>query len=199
MAARGRPAAHRGVWALSDFTARHDLRICLDTSFVVRALHPMEEHHDECVAFLTRIIDCESTLVFNELLTFELIETAYKLAVIERHGRQAWPAKRQDGRVRRRATRLSKDLLEAWSSVQSVSSHLEIPLADVRENVIPLLSVGLSSYDAAHAATAALSEAHALATTDYGFSRITQSELTIVTTHDRVSGYRRNRARLSRG
>lgn len=172
--------------------------IALDTSFVVRALHPLEANHEECVDFLRQLTAAEATVVFNELLNFELIETAYKLAVMERHGRAAWPSKRGDGRVRRRATRLAQELMESWDGVLSVSSYVEVPLAEVSDGLIPYMSLGVSSYDAVHAASASLVSADAIATTDHGFTRIPESQLAVVTTSDRVVGYRRNRARAAK-
>ena len=198
MSSLGRPARVRAIHGFHEFPVDQESVIAIDTSFVVRALHPLEANHEECVEFLHRIAAAEATLVFNELLNFELIETAYKLAVMERHGRKAWPSKRGDGRVRRRATRLAQELMESWDGVLSVSSYVDVPLADVSDSLITYMSMGLSSYDAAHAASATLLGADALATTDRGFSRIPESQLSVVTTSDRAAGYRRNRARAAK-
>ena len=192
---RGRPPRTRAVHALEACRVDSQSVFALDTSFVVRALHPLEENHDECVEFLERLTAAEATVVFNELLYVELVETAYKLAVMERHGRKAWPAKRGDGRVRRRATRLATELVDSWREVLSISSHVEVPLRDVRDRLIPYMSRGLSSYDAAHACSCALVGAEMLVTTDRGFSALSESDLVIATTVDRVRSYRRNRAR----
>ena len=55
---------------------------------------------------------------------------------------------------------------------------------------------GLSSYDAVHACSCTLVGAEMLVTTDRGFSALSESDLVIATTVDRVRSYRRNRARL---
>lgn len=118
MASRDHTRRDRGVHALADLEILTGISVALDTSFVVRALHSREDDHAECLDFLQRRrVTAEATVIFSELLAVELVETAYKLAVVERHGRRAWPSGRLDGRFRRRASRLSSDLMGLGLSV----------------------------------------------------------------------------------
>lgn len=187
----------RGVFSLPDVEIIRGTAVALDTSFVVRALHSREDDHRECLNFLQRLVTAEATVVFSELLAVELVETAYKLAVIERHGRRAWPSRRLDGRVRRRAGRLASDLMESWSEILTAIPHVEVPLVDAQDDLTNFMALGLSAYDSAHASTAVSTGARIIATTDHGFSRVPEAVLDLATTRARVMSYRRARAKLA--
>lgn len=196
MASRDTSVRDRGVHALPDVELFVGTTVALDTSFVVRALHSREDDHQECLEFLRRLVTAEATAVFSELLPVELVETAYKLAVIERHGRSAWPLRRRDGRVRRRASRLADDLMESWSEILTAIPYIEVPVADAKSDLVYFMGCGLSSYDSVHASAAVSSGAHVIVTTDHGFSRVPEPVLRIATASSRVRSYRRARARL---
>lgn len=196
MPGRDSRSRDRGVHALSEVELFVGATVALDTSFVVRALHSREDDHQECLEFLRRLVAAEATAVFSELLPVELVETAYKLAVIERHGRSAWPSRRLDGRVRRRASRLADDLMESWGEILTATPYIEVPVADAKSDLVDFMGLGLSSYDAVHASAAVSSGAHVIATTDHGFSRVPEPVLHIATASSRVRSYRRARARL---
>jgi hypothetical protein len=49
------------------------------------------------------------------LLRLELEETAFKIALKERHGRD-WVRRRHDGRALPRAARLASEILQAWET-----------------------------------------------------------------------------------
>lgn len=168
--------------------------VTLDTSFVVEALSASELFHEPCLAYVQRLAAAGSTVYFNRLLEIELVEVAFKLAVIERHGRKGWPAKRRDGRVRRRAGRLTSDLLEAWADLLSTVPHLCVELNEVVDLVpAAMRNWGLASYDAVHAATAQFVQADGLVTTDAGFGSVPTNQLRIYTDDTRVRSCRRRR------
>lgn len=166
MASRDHTRRDRGVHALADLEILTGISVALDASFVVRALHSREGDHAECLDLMQRLVTAEATVIFSELLAVELVETAYKLAVVERHGRRAWPSGRLDGRFRRRASRLSNDLM----------------------------GLGLSAYESVHVSAALSAGARVIATTDHGFSRVPEAVLQVATTSSRVGSYRRARA-----
>ena len=168
--------------------------VTLDTSFVVEALSATESLHQPCLAYMQRLAASETTVYFNRLLELELTEVAFKLAVIERHGRKGWPAKRGDGRVRRRAGRLTADLLDAWTDLLSTVPHLCVELHEVADAVpAAMRNWGLASYDAVHAATAQFVQADGLVTTDAGFGSVPTNQLRIYTDNSRVRSCRRRR------
>ena len=196
MSGRDASIRDRGVHALSEVELFVGTTVALDTSFVVRALHSREDDHQECLEFLRRLVTAEATVAFSELLQVELVETAYKLAVIERHGRSAWPSRRLDGRVRRRASRLADALMGSWGEILTTIPHIEVAVADAKSDLVDFMGLGLSSYDSVHASAAVSSGAYVIATTDHGFSRVPEHVLCIATASSRVRSYRRARARL---
>lgn len=189
----GRPALPRRVFSFEDPDLIVPGEVVLDTSFVVVALNSAEPKHAECVAFLTQLTDRGSLLVHNRLLEVELAETAFKLAVRERHGTRGWPAKRADGRVRRRAGRIMKELHDSWREIVATRPSLCVELGEVVDAVPDAMhDWGLGSYDAVHAATASYTSA-AIVTLDSGFGAVPADQLTIYIDHSRLAGCRRRR------
>ncbi len=60
----------------------------VDTSIVVEAIVPNTPTHDACVEFQA-LSDAGTTIVYNGLLTTELAETLFRLALLDRWGRAA--------------------------------------------------------------------------------------------------------------
>ncbi|MHB2023335.1 MAG: type II toxin-antitoxin system VapC family toxin [Mycobacteriales bacterium] len=167
--------------------------VVLDTSFVARALITTEAHHGACQAFLLRLVEDEVPIYFNRLLNVELAEVAFKIAVVQQHGSKAWPAKRYDGRVRRLAGRLQRQLLLSWTKVLETVPHAVVELHEVADEVPALMAAyGLGSYDAAHVATAEYVSAPLVAT-DAGFGRVPAARLTLYVDNSRVASARRHR------
>lgn len=190
----GRPALVRNVYSFEDLTLDLPSEVVLDTSFVVNALVPTEAHHAACRDFLVRLAEANSGIYYNRLLDIELVETAFKVAVVERHGRKAWPAKRHDGRVRGRAARLSEELLTSWRELLDAVPHTCIELQEVAEHVPAWMTrYGLASMDAAHAVTASYVGVDGLVTTDAGFGDVDASELRLFVDSTRVRSCRRRR------
>lgn len=193
-ALKGRPPHVRGVLSYEDLLQPTPHDVVVDTSFVIRALNRSEQGHVGAQTFLARLVDAEAVVYFNRLLELELVEVAFKLAVVERHGKKAWPAKRNDGRVRRRAGRLAEDLLSAWADTIRFVPHLCIELEEVSADVPALMTAhGLGSYDAAHVATAIYTEAEGLVATDAGFGAVPEHLLRLYVDDSRVRSCRRRR------
>lgn len=135
-----------------------------------------------------------STIYYNRLVELELAETAFKIAVKEQHGPKAWPAKRSDGRVRRRAGRLTTALLKSWSDLLSTTPHLCVELQEIAAYVPSIMTrYGLASMDAAHAATAAYVGDVAIITSDAGFGAVPEQILPLYVDASRVRSVRRRR------
>lgn len=189
----GRPALVRRVESFEEPALVIPSEVVVDTCFVVKALIKSEPLHTACQSFLTRMASHGTVIYYSRLLELEFAEVAFKIAVIEQHGRQAWPQKRRDGRVRRRAGRLSADLLKSWNDLLVAIPHLCIELEEVIDQVPSAMKKwGLASYDAAHAATAIYVDA-AIVTTDAGFGLVPESILFIYTDASRVRSCRRLR------
>ena len=172
----------------------HPQEVTLDTSFIVNALIPSEPLHASSSAFMNALVDAETVLVYNRLVELELAETAFKIAVREQHGNRAWPRMRNDGRVRRRAGRLTKDLLQAWTDLLSAAPHLCIELHEVSADVPDIMAdTGLASMDAAHAATATYAGNGAMVTCDAGFGAVPEANLELYVDAGRVRSVRRRR------
>lgn len=192
--ARGRPPLERNVYSFEDPSLVVPAEVVLDTSFVVNALIGTEKHYEVCAAFLVRLAEAESVVYFNRLLEIELVETAFKIAVKEQHGSNAWPKKRNDGRVRRRAGRLTERLLTSWHELLESLPHACIELDEVSSAVLRMMtSHGLASMDAAHAATAEYVGADGLVTTDAGFGNVPGEELRLYVDASRVRSCRQRR------
>jgi predicted nucleic acid-binding protein len=131
---------------------------------------------------------------FNRILEIELAEVAFRLAVKERHGNKGWPQKRNDGRVRRRAARLSDSLFKSWNELLDAVPHVRIELHEVAEAVPEWMAkYGLGSMDAAHAITASYAEVDGLVTTDAGFGNVGAKQLRLYVDASRVRSCRRRR------
>lgn len=194
MSPRGRLPLSRNVF---DFTAPSlalPESVLLDTCFVASALVVTEASHVACRDFLVRVGHEEVVLYFSRLLELELAETAFKLAVIQQHGRKSWPAKRTDGRVRRRAGRLCTDLMAAWSDLLKTVPHLCIELQEVSGTVPTLMSrFGLASGDATHVASALYADAGGIVTIDAGFGCVPAHEIALFVDPTRLRSVRRRR------
>jgi len=190
----GRTPLARGVVNFEDQGVDPPAEVVLDTCFVVAALNQAEPMHAAAVGYLTRLIDAQSLLVFNRLLEVELAEVAFKLAVKERHGNKNWLSKRGDGRVRRRAGRLTKDLLSSWRDIVSLNPSLCVELEEVSDDVPTALQKwGLASYDAVHALTAIYAGSPQLITVDAGFGWVPEKQLSLFVDSSRVAACRRRR------
>jgi predicted nucleic acid-binding protein len=155
----------------------------------------LEPHHRPARAFLERLADARSALVFNELLELELRETAFKIPLVERFPAD-WKKRRHDRRSLRRARRLVQETTDAWEDLLSAFTYLEVQVGETIGRVEDLMGrFGLSSYDAIHVATAEYAGAPTLITTDAGFASVPQSRLTIYTNASRVGPCRRMRRR----
>lgn len=190
----GRPPLVRNVFSYEDPVLLLPADVVLDTSFVTRALVTSESGHAEAEAFLAQLVDAETVVYFNRLLELELVEVAFKIAVVERHGKSGWPKKRADGRVRRRAGRLTRELLEAWGDFLRLMPHSRVELQEVADDVPTLMTAhGLGSYDAAHVATALYADVEGLVTTDAGFGAVPEKQLRLYVDDSRVRSCRRRR------
>lgn len=196
MARRGRPPAHRGVFSFEDLLAPVPEAAVIDTSFLIEALSPAQPLHAPAQAYLERLAAAGRTLlVFNRLLELELAETAYLIALKERH-KKDFKRFRHDGRARRRANRLLQGTLDAWADLLTVFDHATYDVGEVGHRVPELMTrYGLGSYDAVHAATALEAGVLAMITTDTGFANLPQTQLTIYTNAGRVPDCRRFRQR----
>ncbi len=174
----GRRPGTQAVCPLGEPTLTLPHEVVLDTSFVVESLLTNQPRHDECSGFLSRLVEQGIVVFFNRLLQLELLETTYKLVLIERFGKTDWRSRRFDGRARRRASRLAQEMLDAWSSALSALNYGIVELDEVVDEIPGLMArFGLSSYDAAHAATAGRLRVRSLVTLDSGFAAIPSSEL----------------------
>lgn len=110
---------------------------------------------------------------------------------------RADPRYRRDGRVRRRAGRLMDAARRAWDETPAQMPFVCVELHEVHHAAPDLMRrVGLSSYDAVHAATAAYADIP-IVTLDAGFSAVPASTLPMLTDAARVPWCRSNRARGS--
>lgn len=191
---RGRPALVREVRSFEDPALVIPPEVALDTSFVIEALVSTAPLHPVARAFMLRLVNEEVVVYYNRLLEIEFAEVAFKIAVIEQHGKAGWPRMRNDGRVRRRAGRLAKSLRNEWDALLTTLPHACVELHEVADDVPRhMADHGLASYDAAHSLTAQYVGAGALVTTDAGFGRIPASDLTLLVDASRVRSCRRHR------
>jgi predicted nucleic acid-binding protein len=166
----------------------------LDTSFVLRALSPLEPGHVEARRLVDRLVDAGTVVYFSRLLEIELLEVSYKLAVREQHGGRGWPEKRHDGRSRRRAARIAGEMFRSWSRLTTTLESECVEIHDVADDIRPYMDrYGLSSYDSIHAATAVVVGADVLITNDAGFGAVDERVLRLYTDSSRVRSARRRR------
>jgi predicted nucleic acid-binding protein len=190
----GRPRLTRNVFDFEDTSTSAPSDAVLDTSFIVNALIPSEPLHAASNAFMLALVQASTTIYYNRLVELELAETAFKIAVKEQHGPKAWPSKRTDGRVRRRAGRLTTALLQSWNDLLSTTPHLCVELHEVVDEVPSIMTrYGLASMDAAHAATAAYVGDVAMVTCDAGFGAVPERSLPLYVDASRVRSVRRRR------
>lgn len=190
----GRAPLSRGVVNFEDHKVQPPAEVVLDTCFVVAALNASEPTHAAAVSYLSRLVSAQSLLVFNRLLEVELAEVAFKLAVKERHGSKNFPSKRGDGRIRRRAGRLMRDLLGSWHEIIGLNPSLCIELEEVSSDVpMALEKWGLASYDAVHALTAIYAGSPQLVTVDAGFGWVPENLLRVYVDSSRVAACRKRR------
>jgi predicted nucleic acid-binding protein len=195
MTPRRSPATY-AVYPLGEPTLTLPDEVVLDTIFVVEALLENQPQHDECSTFLARLVADGAIVFYNELLELELLETTYRLVLIERYGKSNWRRSRFDGRARSRASRLVSEMVDAWTSALSALNHGVVEVAEVLDVVHRLMArYGLSSYDAAHAATAELLGIRSLITLDTGFAAFPPSTLELYVGSRQVSRCRSLRAR----
>ncbi len=189
----GRPPLSRNIYSLESPTLLVPALALLDTSFVVEALIPSQPAHEACEAFLNRLAQQPSTICFNNLLEMELAEVVFRIALIDRFGRNGWKTARRDGRARRRARRLMEDALEAWEDVLAAFSYVRVGLEEVERAVPRLMSTfGLKSYDAVHAATAMYIDVEAIVALDSDFAAL-PSSIALYTTPGRMATCRERR------
>lgn len=190
----GRPALPRNVFSYESSSLDLPTEVALDTSFVVNTLVTTEPLHLVSQKFMLALVENNSTIYYNRLLEVELAEIAFKIAVREQHGSSSWPRLRTDGRVRRRAGRLTSELLESWAALLDTVPHLRVELDEVADLVVEnMTSYGIASYDAAHAATATFVGAGCLVTNDAGFGHVDEKVLSLYVDASRVRSCRRHR------
>jgi predicted nucleic acid-binding protein len=191
---RGRSPS-RAVYSLDEPTLTFPREVVLDTSFVIDALLQGQPRHDECTAFLRRLAEQEVAVFFNRLLEVELLEATYRLVLKERFGRAEWRRRRLDGRARRRASRLTRELLEAWNGALRALNHSVVELDEVVSGIAKVMAqYGLSSYDAVHMATALRMGVRSMVTLDSGFAAIPAAQLELFVSSRQVSYCRSVRA-----
>lgn len=194
MPRRGRSPSPRGIFSFEDPTWSASPLLLVDTSVVVDALVPTAPSHAACARLFESLGDQGAKIVYNELLQTELCETLFRLALIERWGSSRWRAARYDGRARRRAGRLLEAGLQGWSELLDSVDSLAIDHSTVADQVPGLMRRhGLGSYDAVHAATAAIASVTDIATLDHAFAALPSAAMTIHTTGSRVASMRRRR------
>ena len=185
----------RAVYPLDEPTLTLPQEVVLDTSFVVDALLPGQPRHEECRGFLERLGEHWIVVHFNRLWEVELLEATYRLVLRERYGKDQWRRRRLDGRARRRASRLTGELLDAWHGVLSALNHSVVELQEVVDGIPRLMAgYGLSSYDAVHLATAFRVQVSSMVTLDTGFATVPASHLELFISARQVSRCRSLRA-----
>lgn len=179
--ARRRALATRGVFAIEDPALVFPATVALDTSFVVEALIESQRLHVPCRDFLDRLVASGPTVVTSDLLSVEMAEAVFAIALKERWGRE-WRWHRSDGRARRKARRLLDDVNTRFRTVLAPLDHVSVPVAPVADAAMNIMgNYGLASYDAVHAAGAIASGAEAIITKDTDFARLPASELGVYT------------------
>ena len=149
--------------------------------------------HAQCSAFLTRIVDSGVTVITSDLLTVELAEAAFAIALKERWAGK-WRAHRTDGRARRPATRLLNDTISRYETLLFSIDHFPVPLGDITSVAKTFMTgYGIASYDAVHAASAIAASAGTIVTIDTGFALLPASLLTLYTDSSRLASCRQKR------
>lgn len=146
----------------------------IDTCFALRTIVTTEALHEQCQAYVFRILQAGATVWYSEMLELELAEKAYQLALKETYGTK-WMSARHDGRARRRASRRMSSWMSAWEEMITALPSGRIQISEVANDVPRLMRLGLASYDAVHAASAAYMDVTNILTTDTGFAYLPQS------------------------
>lgn len=195
MAGPGRPALPRGVFSFEVSDSPTPELVTLDSSFAVNALLSAEDHHAAARAYLERLADSDTFLVFNHLLELELREVAFRAPLIEAFPKD-WRRRRHDRRTLRRARRLIKSTMSAWEELLTAFGHAIVQVDAVYDRVPDLMDrYGLQSYDAVHAATAEMYGTGEIVTTDVGFAAVPEDRLTLYVNTGRMGRCRALRAR----
>lgn len=193
--AGARRPASRGVFAIEEEELLLPDPIALDTSFVVEALIATQPLHAVCRAFLDRIDLSGVSITTSDLLSVELAEAAFAIALKERWG-SSWRRHRTDGRARRRAGRLLDDTVARYETVLASKDHIPVPVGDATNGARSFMTAyGLASYDALHAASAVAAGAKAIVTIDTGFAFLPSAALTVYTDRSRITSCRNKRPR----
>lgn len=189
----------RGVLPL---TAPPPAVVVLDTSAVVCALLEDQAQHEEYAGFLERAIAAGTTLVYCDLLDFELADASMKIALKRRHGRD-WFRHQKDEEALADARELMHEVFARWREAMAQTSSARLPLgpiageaggSPVRDRAFTLLErYPIRSYDAAHAAAALVVDAP-LVCRDVDFAHLPASLITLMTDSTRVSACRQVRA-----
>jgi predicted nucleic acid-binding protein len=190
---RRRPA-EGNVYSFEDLVVPPE-DVVLDTSFVVDALIPSQNRYEECRGFLSRLADAGSVVVFNRLLEPELWEATYKIAFRQLHPKGRMADLRHESSVLRRVEPLRDEVRSSWQDALSVLVWVAVDLGEIEERVPELMSYGLSSFDAVHAATAVSAGVRAFVTLDYHFGFVPERELELYVPANRVGPCRYARTR----
>lgn len=185
----------RGVWSIEDPNIAVPGELVLDTSFVVEALLPAQPLHSLAEVYLERITVAGATIYFSGILEIELLEAVFKADLKRRHGSNHWQKMRHDGRARRPATRLMREVILAWNAALHALDFVVIDVQEVLQAVPDLMAdYGLGSNDAVHTATAMRANVRAIVTLDAGFAAVPEATLQIYTDRSRLRvcrGYRK--------
>jgi predicted nucleic acid-binding protein len=196
VAVRGRPPLPRGVFAFDAPGWQPPEMVLLDTSVVAEALIVNQPEHSICLDVLELLASNGSTVLFSRLLEIELWETAFNLALRERHPRKHLRHVRYDSRVRPRAARLLDQAHQAWEKMLGSLSWSRVEIHEVAPEVPRLMQeYGFQSYDAVHAATLLDSKCTDFITRDGGFAVLPPTAATLHTTQARLVGTRGRRRR----
>jgi predicted nucleic acid-binding protein len=191
VAPKGRRPLIRGVHSFEDLSTPVPNELLIDTSFALRTIVTTEALHVECQAYVYRILQAGATVWYSEMLEIELAEKAYQLALKETYGK-TWMSARHDGRARRKASRRMLSWLSAWNEMISALPAGRIEISEVSDLVPKLMTLGLASYDAVHAAAAHYMRVSSILTTDSGFAYLPPSTQ-IYTDSTRVNACRKIR------
>ncbi len=180
------------MFSFEDLTLFVPPEVYVDSSFVAAALVPAEPRYEAARAFLVRLVDSGSIIYFGSLLRLELAEASYRIACREVDSN--WRRARADGRVRRRVDRLTRQVLGEWAAILTQIEWAEVALDEAVLDLVPAyMRLGLGSYDAAHAASAAAAGVRSFVTLDYGFAVLPKVDFDLFVPSARASGMRRAR------
>lgn len=175
--------------------------VVLDTSAVICALLEDQPQHEEHTRFLERAVAAGTTLVYCDLLDFELADASMTIALKRRHG-GTWFRHRGEEASFAAARSLMREVFSRWRDTIAQTSSARLPLgpidrqgdgSPVRDRAFTLLEAyPIRSYDAAHAGTAVLVGAP-LVCRDVGFAHVPAAVLTVITDSTRIGPCRKAR------